>query len=70
MVVFSLALFTISEASLVGLLSPELFDKLKNGELKGLLAGTEEPNSIVDSVNELSKLIIDGYRIFISEMHE
>jgi len=68
MVVFSLALFTMSEEGLLGLLSDKEFEKLKNGPFSEVLPGTGDKDQILSAVNELSSLIKQGYDIFISEL--
>jgi hypothetical protein len=65
--VFSLALFTISEESLLGLLSKAQYDRIKNGEFKKLLTNTERNDSVA-SINELTKLIHEGYSLFLKEI--
>lgn len=66
--VFSLALFTLSERSLLGLLSTAQFERIKNGEFKALLPDEGDKEDTVVALNELSQLIIEGYNIFISEL--
>lgn len=66
--VFALAMFTLSEKSLLGLLSTSQFEKIKNGEFKALLPGDGEKESTVVALNEFSQLIIDGYNLFISDL--
>lgn len=68
--VFALALFTISEKSLLGLLSKTQFDRIKNGEFKNLLPDDGEKEDTVVSLNEFTQLIIDGYNIFIDELND
>jgi len=66
--VFSLALFAISENSLLGLLNDKQFEKIKSGEFQGLLPESAERQNSVKAINELSELLIDGYNLFISEL--
>lgn len=65
--VFSLALFTISESSLLGLLSKTQFDRLKNSEFKGLI-NEEEKKDTVLSINELTELVYWGYQLFLTDL--
>jgi hypothetical protein len=62
--VFALALFTLSEDSLLGLLSPAQFDRLKNGNFGYLIREDVERRGVVQSINELTKLIHEGYELF------
>lgn len=66
--IFSLALFTISEKSLLGLLSKAQYERLKNGIFKNLIPEEGDKEDTVVSLNELTQLIIDGYRVFINEL--
>jgi len=66
--VFALALFSISESSLLGLLSTSQFEKIKNGEFRSLLPGDGDKRDSIISINELSQLIIDGYNLFITDL--
>ena len=65
--VFSLALFTIPEKYLLGLLSNKAYDLLKNGEFSELIPDPAEKEDTALSVNELTKLIIGGYQLFQRE---
>jgi hypothetical protein len=66
--VFSLALFAISEESLLGLLSTAQFDRIKNGEFSALIPKNFEKANTAESLNEFTQLIIDGYKEFIDEL--
>jgi hypothetical protein len=68
--VFSLALFTMKEKSLLGLLSTAQFDRLKNGEFSSLLPEEGEKEDSLIAINELSQLVIDGYKTFIKELED
>lgn len=64
--VVALALFSLSEDSLLGLLSEAQFERIKNGEFKELIPEDAVKKNVVDSVNELSLLIFEGYELFKS----
>lgn len=66
--VFSLALFTLSEKSLLGLLSLSQYERIKNGEFKSLIPEEGDKEDTVVALNELTQLIIEGYQIFIDEL--
>jgi hypothetical protein len=66
--VFALAMFTISEEGLLGLLSKSQYDRIKNGEFKNLLPGDGDKIDTVDALNEFTQLVIDGYKVFINEL--
>ena len=66
--VFSLALFTISERSLLGLLSTAQFERIKNGEFSALIPVNEEKVLTAKAINELTQLVYDGYRVFIADL--
>lgn len=68
MVVYSLALFTMSETGLLGLLSDEEFYRLRQGPFSEVLPGTGDKDQIQVAVNELSRLVKEGYDIFIAEL--
>jgi hypothetical protein len=62
--VFCLALFTISEDSLLGLLTQTQFERMKNGDFKSLIPRSRRKKDVVPSVNELTDLIYQGYQLF------
>jgi hypothetical protein len=66
--VFALALFTMSETGLLGLLTKEQFETLKNGSFGDLLPGTTDKQDTLLSINELTERVVDGYKIFASEL--
>ncbi len=68
--VFALALFTISEKSLLGLLSTAQYQRIKNGEFKTLLPEDGDKEDTVVALNELTQLVIDGYLTFINELEK
>jgi hypothetical protein len=68
MVIFSLALFTMSEEGLVGLLTDKQFEDLQNGPFKELLPTNRSQVQV--AVNELSDLAYAGYKIFMKELSE
>lgn len=62
--VFCLALFTISEDSLIGLLTPTQLERMKNGDFKTLMPRNRVGNDILTSLDELTELIYQGYSLF------
>lgn len=62
--VFCLALFTLSEESLLGLLTPAQFDRIKKGEFKSLIPASTQKRDVVESINELTTLVHEGYNLF------
>jgi hypothetical protein len=62
--VFTLALFSIQEKYLLGLLTQAQFDNMKNGEFKGLIPPFLEKESMENSIIELSKYLKEGYYYF------
>jgi hypothetical protein len=66
--VFSLALFTITEKSLLGLLSKEQYNRIKKGEFKALLPEEGDKEDTIVALNEFTQLIIDGYNLFKSDL--
>ncbi len=65
-IVFTLALFTIPENYLIGLLSQEQFVIMQSNEFKDLLTGFSEKENSLDSINALTENIIAGYNKFIA----
>lgn len=65
--VFCLALFTLPEDSLLGLLTEQQFETIKNGEFQNVL-GASRKKSITDSINELSRYIYSGYKLIEEEL--
>lgn len=64
-IIFALALFTIPEDSLLGLLSEKQFENLKtNSNYKNLIEPSRTKKSTLESVNELSRYLIDGFQLF------
>jgi len=62
--VFCLALFTMSEEGLIGLLSSEDYENLLNNEYADLPASVVTKSDMVDSVNEFTSLVLAGYQEF------
>jgi hypothetical protein len=69
--VFCLALFTIKENFLLGLLTNTQYDNIKNGEFSAVISNSGiDKAPLIDSINELSELIYCGYSQFISELND
>lgn len=66
--VFSLALFLMPEDSLLGLLSSAQYERIRNGEFKELVPGDGDKKDTIESLNELTDLVIQGYNLFIQEL--
>lgn len=64
---FALAMFTMSESGLLGLLSDEAFENLKN-EPGFKLVTLPERKQVLDSVNELTNFARFAYQEFVSEL--
>jgi hypothetical protein len=69
-IVFNLALFSVDEESLLGLLSEESYNNLRNSSLGNLIVGSGEKLDTQTAVNNLTARIIEGYREFIRELSE
>jgi hypothetical protein len=70
-VVFSLALFSIDESSLLGLLSQDAFDKLKNDITTApLLPNEGEKLDTLIAINNLTEFLIEGYQLFVEELRD
>tara|TARA_B100000131_G_scaffold304377_1_gene329328 strand:+ start:1516 stop:3483 length:1968 start_codon:yes stop_codon:yes gene_type:complete len=70
--VFSLALFTIKEELLLGLIPKKSYNALQeSSESKYLLGNaTENQPDLVAAMRHLSELVAEGYQIFVNEMSE
>jgi hypothetical protein len=70
MLVFSLALFTISEKHLLGLLSDSEYDRLKQQTLGDALdsIANRSKDSRISAVNELTDLAYAGYQLFVKDI--
>ena len=68
-VIFALALFSLPEESLTGLLSKKQFEILKNDKTLGkLLPNGGTKKSTLESVNELSRYLVSGFDLFKSSL--
>lgn len=67
-IVFALALFTIEERYLLGLLNEDQFDKLKNGDFKHLLPEEGDREDGLIAINALTDLIISAYKVFVDDL--
>jgi hypothetical protein len=68
-VVFSLALFSLKEKSLLGLLSKDAFNRLKNDKITAALLPEEgDQEDQLFAINDLTDLLIDGYKTFVDEL--
>lgn len=69
-IVFSLALFTMSESGLLNLLSDADFDRLKRTSLGSVAQGIADrtPDGRITAVNELTQLVYSGYYLFAQEV--
>lgn len=67
---FSLAMFTVPESVLLGLLSESEFEKIKNGEFKALLPPETEKMATIDALNEFTLYVKSAYSIFIEEFNK
>lgn len=65
--IYCLALFSLDEESLLGLLPKKSFEYLKK-EYNSLLPGTAEQKKLLDSINNLTRLVISGYKKFESKV--
>jgi len=63
------ALFVLDEASLLGLLPKKSFEYLKT-EYNSLLEGTATQQSLTESINNLTKLVLNVYRRFQKKLKE
>ena len=68
-IIFALALFSISETSLLGLLSEKQFENIRKDPIfSSLLPSGATKQSTLESVNELSRFIIDAYQLFENDL--
>lgn len=67
--VYALAMFTVPEDILLGLLSKAQFERIKNGEFKSLITNPSKIDSVT-ALNEFTRYIIDGYKLFIRDLSE
>jgi len=70
MLVFSLALFSISETHLINLLSDSAYDRLKTTTLGDVLdtLGSRSPNGRIAAVNEVTDFAYAGYQLFARDI--
>ena len=66
--VFCLALFSMSEPSLLGLLSSQDYDHLLKNDYSSLPSSVVSQNDIVVSLNEFTSLVMAGYKEFEREL--
>jgi hypothetical protein len=66
--VFSLALFTMTESGLVGLLSEQDYLNLLKNNYADLPTDAIIRDDLIDSINQFSSLVIAGYKLFQKEL--
>lgn len=66
--VFSLALFTMSESGLVGLLSEADYYNLLTNDYSNLPVDAILKDDLIDAINEFTSLVLAGYKLFQKEL--
>lgn len=67
---YVLALFTITEEELVGLLTQEQYDRLKETSFKNLIPNSGEKIRTNQAVDALTEKLNESYHLFVSEIME
>jgi hypothetical protein len=66
--VFSLALFTMTESGLVGLLSEQDYLNLLSNNYSDLPTDAVIRDDLIDSINQFTSLVVAGYKLFQKEL--
>jgi len=70
MIIFALAMFTMSESGLINLLSDSEYDRMKKTSIGDAIdtIADRRADGIIDAVNELTELAYAGYNIFVKDL--